>query len=260
MSRFERTPGAESSLPARLRAGAGTQLERRVLDAAANEEPSRELCERMALAIGVAPPPLAPIPPDVPDLGAPAPDFFAGSRALLTWLSAAGAVVAVVAAVVTMRSGEHASAPVRSAPAPVYSASASLPVRAPSSSLASPPAQVAEAPALQAPSVAALAAPSSRGRSTVPAADIQEQIALVDAARAAVAAGASSRALRLVRQYQSKYPGGSFRPEAAVLKIEALSKLGRTAEARALAEGFTAEYGGGPLADRVSRLGGRARP
>jgi hypothetical protein len=105
-----------------------------------------------------------------------------------------------------------------------------------------------------------LAPPSSRNRSTGSTADIQEQIALIDAARAAVAAGAGNRGLGLVRQYQSKYPRGSFRPEAAALKIEALTKLGRSAEARALAEGFAAEYGGGPLADRVSRLGGRAQP
>ena len=96
--------------------------------------------------------------------------------------------------------------------------------------------------------------------SPAPAADIQEQIALIDAARAAVAAGSGDRALTLVHRYQSKYPRGSFRPEAAALKIEALSKLGRNAEARRLAEKFVADHGGGPLADRVRRLGGLDRP
>jgi hypothetical protein len=99
-----------------------------------------------------------------------------------------------------------------------------------------------------------------RSRSTAPAADIQEQIALIDAARGALAVGASDRALGLVRRYQSKYLAGSFGPEAAALKIEALNKLGRSAEARTLAAGFAAEYGGGPLADRVARLSGRPRP
>ena len=87
-----------------------------------------------------------------------------------------------------------------------------------------------------------------------------EQIALMDAARTALLGGANNRALLLLRQYQSKYPGGSFRPEAAALKIETLAKLGRSAEARALAERFPAEYGQGALADRVSRFGGRTHP
>ena len=42
--------------------------------------------------------------------------------------------------------------------------------------------------------------------------------------------------------------------------IEALVKLGRKAEARALAERFVKSYGPGPLAERVSRLGGLADP
>lgn len=258
MSRFERTSGSESSLPVRLRAGAGSNLERRVLDAAAHEEPSRELCERMALAIGVSPPPLAPGEPGAPDLGTSSSAVSSGPHALLSWLSA-GLVVAVVAAILATRSSERASAPARSIPAPVHGASAS-PVPAPVSSLAVAPAQVPEVRAPDAPAVVALTPPAPRSRSSAPAADIQEQIVLIDAARAAVAAGASKRALGLVRQYQSKYPGGSFRPEAAALKIEALGKMGRSAEARRLAEGFAAEYGGGPLAERVSRLTERAQP
>ncbi|HTU63581.1 MAG TPA: hypothetical protein VMF89_34195, partial [Polyangiales bacterium] len=63
-----------------------------------------------------------------------------------------------------------------------------------------------------------------------------------------------SRALEQLRQYQSKYAVGSFGPEAKALRIEALTKLGRTAEARSLAERFVAEHRGTPLADRVSRI------
>jgi hypothetical protein len=99
-----------------------------------------------------------------------------------------------------------------------------------------------------------------RSRPLQSAADIQEQIALIDAARAAVAAHSSNRALGFVRQYQNRYPAGSFGPEAAALKIEALTQLGRDTEARGLAAGFASEYGAGPLADRVSRLSSRARP
>jgi outer membrane protein assembly factor BamD (BamD/ComL family) len=90
--------------------------------------------------------------------------------------------------------------------------------------------------------------------------DLRDQILMVDAARAALVAGAGERALELLRHYQDRYPAGSFRPEAAALKVEALTKLGRNAEARVLAERFVAEYGKSPLADRVARVAGLARP
>ena len=90
--------------------------------------------------------------------------------------------------------------------------------------------------------------------------ELANQIALVDAARAALASGGAARALASVRDYQTEYPHGTFRPEVAAIKIEALLKLGRKAEARALAERFAANYGAGPLADRVTRLVGTAEP
>jgi len=85
---------------------------------------------------------------------------------------------------------------------------------------------------------------------------LREQTSLVDAARDAVASGAADRALTFLRQYQDKFPGGVFRPEAAALKIEALARLGRGAEVHALANRFVAEYGDGPLTDRVRRAAG----
>jgi outer membrane protein assembly factor BamD (BamD/ComL family) len=90
--------------------------------------------------------------------------------------------------------------------------------------------------------------------------DLREQIAVLDSARAAMAANADGRALETLRRYQDKYPAGSFRPEAAALKIEALVKLGRHAEARALAERFDSDYGQGPLAERVAQIAGLAQP
>jgi hypothetical protein len=90
--------------------------------------------------------------------------------------------------------------------------------------------------------------------------DLREQIALVDNARTAVTTGAGHRALEILRRYQNKYPKGSFQPEVQVLRIEALAKLGRMAEARTLAKQFIAEHAGSPLADRVARTTGTVRP
>ena len=73
-----------------------------------------------------------------------------------------------------------------------------------------------------------------------------------------MSAGAGRRALEILRRYQDKYPAGSFRPEATALKVEALMKLGREAEARAIAERFVAEHRGSLLARRVAEIAGLA--
>ena len=70
-----------------------------------------------------------------------------------------------------------------------------------------------------------------------------------------MSAGDARRALELLRGYRDKYPSGSFRPEATAIRIEALAKLGRQAEARALAERFVAEHRGSLLAARVAMVG-----
>jgi hypothetical protein len=103
-------------------------------------------------------------------------------------------------------------------------------------------------------------APTHRRSLSAPTGDLRDQIALLDNARASIAAGSANHALELVRRYADKYPAGSFRPEAAALRIEALVKVGRMGEARALAERFVADHGGSPLADRVRRLAGLDRP
>ncbi|MFZ5891926.1 MAG: hypothetical protein ACOY0T_12800 [Myxococcota bacterium] len=243
--RFPRGAGIESSLPERLRAGGGTPGERRALNAAAREQPSRELRERMALAIGIAPPPPVPLEHVPSELGTLAPKAAVASRTLLPWISATAAL-AIAGAVVVTRSSTS-PAPLPSVVQPTRSA-------APISSAAVVPTQAPHSNTTEAPPTNQSASAIQRRRGPAAVADIQAEIALVDAARAALSSGASNRALELLRQYQSKYPAGSFRPEAAALKIEALVKLGRTAEARSLGERFVDDHRGSPLADRVSRL------
>jgi hypothetical protein len=86
------------------------------------------------------------------------------------------------------------------------------------------------------------------------AADLGDEIAVIDAARSAVRTGQGHRALDLVSQYVTRHPRGTFRPEAQALKIEALVQVGRTSEARALAERFLATRRGTPLGERVARV------
>ena len=103
-------------------------------------------------------------------------------------------------------------------------------------------------------------AQSPRSRTTTTAGDLGEQVAFIDSARAAVFAGEGRRALEILRRYQDRYATGSFRPEATAIKVEALMKLGRATEARALAERFVAEHRGTLLARRVADVAGLTVP
>ena len=75
-----------------------------------------------------------------------------------------------------------------------------------------------------------------------------------------MSAGDHRRALKILRHYADRYPAGSFRPEASALKIEALMKLGREREARALAERFVTEQRGSLMARRVAEVAGLTPP
>jgi hypothetical protein len=244
---------SNGNLPERLRVVGATDLERRLLEAAAHEQPSPELHKRMAEAIGVSP--LA--------FGAPADGTAdgkssalsnagvgSGSTAVLPWIAAAVLGLTITGVIVGTRLSTRS----------VRQESHSSPAEPPPSVATSPPVPV---PAQIAPETESrLRTPLSlpRNRPTAARSDLREQIALIDSARAAIAANAGQRALEALRRYQNKYPAGSFRPEAAALQIEALVKLGRRAEARALAERFTSEHGAGPLADRVARIAGLTQP
>jgi hypothetical protein len=242
-----------AGLPERLRASGATDLERRLLEATANEQPSPELSERIAQGIGISAAAIgAAASGTALGTGVAAPKAAAGSTALLPWISVgvlglvvAGAVVGTRAWRTSVRQ-ERPASPAVSAVVPPPTATAPVEFA---------PAAVAES----SPSVTATA-PTHRRPVAAATSDLRDQILMVDAARAALVAGAGERALELLRHYQDRYPAGSFRPEAAALKVEALTKLGRNAEARVLAERFVAEYGKIPLADRVARVAGLARP
>jgi hypothetical protein len=155
------------------------------------------------------------------------------------WIAGALVVAAIGGAVAFFQPKESPPALPPSAPAPVVDVTKQVP--ATSTEAAAPRTKETEAqtPAAVAP------------RPTASSGDLGEQIALLDSARAAMAANKGERALELLSRYLAKYPSGSFRPEAKALRIETLSKLGRKAESRALAERFVAEHEGSPLSKRV---------
>lgn len=121
----------------------------------------------------------------------------------------------------------------------------------------------AKAAALQAPRpqpTSARSASRAAERSTSkrdplrPAATLAEEIALLDQARAALAANDGARVIALVDRYERELAGTRMRAEAALLRIEALAQSGQRAQAAQLAQRFVQEHAGSPLADRARTL------
>jgi outer membrane protein assembly factor BamD (BamD/ComL family) len=73
----------------------------------------------------------------------------------------------------------------------------------------------------------------------------------LESARARLAQGDADGTLALLDQYAASYPSGRLKPEADVLRIDALSKSGRSAAAKKLAESFLQHYPNSVLAARA---------
>lgn len=84
-----------------------------------------------------------------------------------------------------------------------------------------------------------------------PAPTLGQELALVQAARAALGAGDGKHALALLDQYARSTHKPRLADEATVVRLEALSRTGRGAEAAKLAREFVAEHPGSPLVDRA---------
>jgi hypothetical protein len=230
---------SSGDLPDRLLDDGATDFERRVLSAASHRQPSAEMSRRMAAALGVsASLGAATVAKGLLAQAAASKAAGSGSAALLPWLLAT--VFGLGAA------GLIGS----------YAWRARAPQERPPFIAASAPRTVSPNAIEVVPTPAAATAPeasSKAARAPVSISTLRDEIALIDDARAAVSAHADRRALAFVRQYEDKYPRGAFLPEATVLKVEVLVRLGRIAEAREIAKRFLAENGGTMLADRVTQ-------
>lgn len=100
-----------------------------------------------------------------------------------------------------------------------------------------------------APAVPASVAPA------VSSADPLEETRHLGALRQLVAAD-PQRALAMVDEGNRRFAGGSFREEREAIAVDALARLGRTAEARRAAEAFLVTYPTSPLAPSVRRAAG----
>jgi outer membrane protein assembly factor BamD (BamD/ComL family) len=88
-------------------------------------------------------------------------------------------------------------------------------------------------------------------------ADLSEQLRLIDAARAAVAARNATGASNALNSYRTRFPRGPFAQEAAVLQIETLDLQGNHVQAAAQARSFLARYPNSPHVSVVRRIAER---
>lgn len=240
-----------------------TPLERLLLDAAANESPSVEQRMRVRAALGLA------------AMTVPPPTVAPAGRAALLGKAAIGGVIAASAVVALMLSGALHKAPapkaalvatptVAPSPAPQVQLAAPaepvaspLPPVEPASDTASTGANAARSTAKSVSSVSKTV--TSTPAPADSAADLSEQLLLIDAARAAVAAGNASAASQALSSYGSKFPHGSFGQEAAVLRIETVDLQGNHGQAAALARTFLAQHPNSPHVSLVQRIADRAQ-
>lgn len=82
---------------------------------------------------------------------------------------------------------------------------------------------------------------------------LAKELALLDVARTEVTS-APTRALATLQEHARRFPKGALGTEADLLRVEALVKAGRRAEAVRLGQRLTAKGATGPLAERVQRL------
>lgn len=91
--------------------------------------------------------------------------------------------------------------------------------------------------------------PDAGTASTLPA-----ELAVLEQARGAIAAGDPALSLWLLDGYAGRFPRGSMAPEATMLRIEALVKVGDRGAATRTADALLAGDPGSPYAARVQSL------
>jgi hypothetical protein len=97
-------------------------------------------------------------------------------------------------------------------------------------------------------------------RGTPPSSTLAAEVAQLDAARTALAAGAYSEAKRLLAQFHRDFPRGELATEARVIHLELLSAKGDTAALQREGGRFLDLYPRDPHAERVRQLLGLASP
>jgi RNA polymerase sigma-70 factor (ECF subfamily) len=205
---------------ARLRA-ARKQLDRVVARVQARDR--RPRIRRGAEVVAAA---LIAVPPPNPDL-ALLPHVAAGKLGFLASTAAAwttGLTLAAVIAVVAVT-----SRPPTADPAPAIPITRTVPPKAPT---ITPPAEIAAATTARLVTTPARSEPAS----------LAAELALLEAARAALLADDARAALTHINRHQRRFPASALAQEAATTRIDALCRLGDLDAARREAKSFARRW------------------
>jgi TolA-binding protein len=250
-----------------------------LLDAARVEQPSDESLRRTLAAVGVGmvtastSSAMAGVS-GVSGVVETKASILLGAASAFKWMVVgAGLGAAVVAAV------EEKRAPDRSVPVSVASSqgssvarstgssgsfrratatpgtAADVPRAEPASSALEPPKSVASSPRrrLTAPDEPPAGAPARVGPE-MDSEQLAEEIRAIDDANRALASGRAAETLAALDDYDRRYPEHRFAPEALFLRMEALLRSGRAAEAHTIANRLVAAYPKSPQSARARVL------
>jgi hypothetical protein len=226
-----------------------------LLRAGATEQPHRAGLERTLAALGVS----AAI---ITTAGTTAAAAATGTKAvkavsgllLVKWIGVGvvgGVGLAGAAAVVSEPAAPIASAPVAiSAPRAPRAAAPVVPAVPEAVEVPAPEAAEPESPSLPAASPAAAPAQPELDLGVPLAAEV----AFIDRARAALAAGRAEQGLSQLAGYEREFPEARLLPEVLFLRLETCERLGRQAEARAAAQRLVDGFPKSPHAARARQL------
>jgi hypothetical protein len=120
------------------------------------------------------------------------------------------------------------------------------------------PPQLSVSPARPQPPPRPVSSASIRARAPDPSPlaprPLAAEIAALDVAKRALASGDAPGAMRDLDDYDRAFAHGALLPEAQALRIEALARSGRRAEARARLDAFRAEHPDSPLLEALSLI------
>jgi hypothetical protein len=239
----------------------GTDVERLLLAAGADERPDAESVRKAARVLGIVP--RAALVAATLGVALRATRWSSVATSIAMWSSVPLGVAGIALLGYSGHAGRHLEgtpAPITVSSRPVVAGpgtqSPGLPALAesPASPAASAP---PEAPALPQPS----SLPASRGTghrgvpvASVPVDRLREQAEALEGVRARLALGDAAGALAQLGDYDRRFAGGSLREESFLLRIEALARLGDSGTASALARRFLKIYPASVHADRVAAL------
>jgi hypothetical protein len=223
--------------PRRLLDGDGTALERTLLGAMAAERPPLHLHRKMRLGLGLA------------GVGTTAKVAAASvGHIALAAIVVAGVVAGGVALVRREGGAPAPAAPAATVRAPAVTAR--TPEAAPAAPVTNGATDTNKARVVR-------REPAARRTAETVATNhnLREEIRLLDDARSAIRGGTMEYALRVLANYEQRFPRGQFRQEMQVLRMEALKRTGENERAEALAKRFLAEHPKSPHRERVEEVG-----